>query len=437
MLYRKIENRIKEKLLKGDKIVVVDGARQIGKTYTIREIGKKNFKYFNEINLVDDYNGQKYFEKIKNINDLYLQLSSIFGASFGDKKDTLIFLDEIQVYPHLITMLKFLKDDDRYSFICSGSELGLVLSETNSIPIGYIEKIRMHQLDFEEFLLANGVANNVIVNLKESFENQKSISEALHIKTMELFRKYLLIGGLPDAVNSFIKNNNIQYVRDIHNEIYNYYKIDASKYSESRRLKIRKIYDMIPSTLENKKKRVVIKNIEGIKGKCKANYIDELDYLINSGIVLEVNAISNPVFPLIETESKNLFKLYMNDVGILSNIYYKNNIRSILDDELSINLGTIYENVAAMELNAHDHKLFYYDNNSKGEVDYLIDDYDNGKIIPIEIKSGKDYKVHSAIDNLINDNKKYIEKAFVFNNTQEIINNGKIIYYPIYNIMFI
>lgn len=437
MLYRKIKEKIEYRLQNSNKILIVDGARQVGKTFLIRVIGKKNYKNFHEINLLDDFNSYKVFEKIKNAQDFYLQLSSYFGRELGDKKDTIIFLDEIQVYPHILTMLKFLKDDDRFSYICSGSELGITLNKTTSIPMGYIDILKMFPLDFEEFLYANGVGDDVVTNLKDSFNKKESISEALHIRIMDLFKKYLLIGGMPDAVNTFLENNNIQFVRDIHTEITNFYKDDATKYDKQNKLKIMRIYDSIPSQLSNKKKRIVIKNIENIKGKTKSNYQNEFDYLLFRGIALGVDAVSNPVFPLTQSDDKNLLKLYLNDVGLLSNIYYKENIRPILDDSLSINLGALYENVVAMELTNHAHKLFYYDNKKNGEIDFLVDDYENSVVIPIEVKSGKDYKIHSALNAYLNSGRYNSKIGYVLSNNRMIEFNNNIYYLPIYYIMFI
>lgn len=437
MLYRKIKEKIEYRLQNSNKILIVDGARQVGKTFLIRVIGKKLYKNFHEINLLDDFNSYKVFEKIKNAQDFYLQLSSYFGRELGDKKDTIIFLDEIQVYPHILTMLKFLKDDDKFSYICSGSELGITLNKTTSIPMGYIDILKMYPLDFEEFLYANGVGNDVVVSMKNSFNKKESISEALHIRTMDLFKKYLLIGGMPDAVNNYLKNYNIQLVRDIHTEIINFYKDDATKYDKQNKLKIMRIYDSIPSQLSNKKKRVVIKNIENIKGKTRSNYQNEFDYLLFSGIALGVDVISNPVFPLTQSDDKNLLKLYLNDVGLLSNIYYKENIRPILDDSLSINLGALYENVVAMELTNHAHKLFYYDNKKNGEIDFLVDDYENSVVIPIEVKSGKDYKIHSALNAYLNSGRYNSKIGYVLSNNRMIEFNNNIYYLPIYYMMFI
>lgn len=438
MLYRKFQKEI-EKYFDSDsnKILVVDGARQIGKTYIIRHVGKLRFENYIELNLVEDFEGPGLFKNTHTVEDFYLQVSMLAGDKMKEKNNTLIFLDEIQMYPHLLTLLKFLKQDDRFTYIASGSLLGVTLARTTSIPMGSIEVKRMYPLDFEEFLIANGFGQVGIEVLEKKFKNRESLDETTHLKMLDYFKKYLLVGGLPDAVNSYLSEKNIVSVRNIQDEIHEYYGIDASKYDEARRLKIRRIYDMIPSNLENKKKRVVVKDIEDKKGKRFSDYQEEFDYLVSAGIALEVKAISTPVFPLIESSEKNLLKLYLNDVGILTGILYRNNIRAILDDVKSINLGTVYESVVAQELQAHGFRLYYYDNHSKGEVDYLIDDFEELSVVPIEIKSGKDYRIHSALNKFVTNESYGINKGYVFSNERVISEEGKIIYMPIYNVMFL
>lgn len=344
MLFRKIETLIEEHL-KSDtkKILLIDGARQVGKTYIIRYVGQKLFENFIELNMVEDSLGERLFAEVKTVDDFYLQVSMLAGNKMKQEENTLIFIDEIQAYPHLLTLLKFLSQDGKFTFIASGSLLGVTLSQTTSIPMGSIRKVRMFPLDFEEFLYANGLNEFAISAMRKKFECEESLDEPTHNKMMDLFRKYLLVGGLPDAVNSYLNDHNIQLVRDIQSEIHNYYAADASKYDEEEKLKIRRIYDLIPSNMENKKKRVVAQNIENKRGKTFGDYSDEFEYLISAGIALNVQAISNPVFPLIESTGKNLLKLYLNDVGILTGILYGNNIRAVLDDEKSVNLGSVYE----------------------------------------------------------------------------------------------
>lgn len=437
MLYRKIENTIREHLKSNsNKIMIIDGARQVGKSYIIRFVAKDLYPNYIEINMLEDSLGNRRFESVRTIEDFYLQLSMIAGDKMGKKEDTIVFIDEIQAYPHLLTLLKFLKQDDRFTYIASGSLLGVTLAKTSSIPMGSIAVMHMYPLDFEEFLYANGFNEYAIKAVRAKYEHRESLDETTHNTVLGLFKKYLLIGGLPDAVNSYIESYNIVSVRAIQNEIHEYYGTDASKYDAENKLKIRRIYDMIPSTLENKKKRIVIKDIENIKGKTYSHYQDEFDYLINAGIALEVKAISTPTFPLIESSGKNLLKLYLNDVGILTGILYGNNVRAIIDDQKSINLGTVYESVVASELKAHGRKLFYYDNRNNGEVDFLIDDYDSLSAVPIEVKSGKDYTVHSALDKFVSNDDYNVKQAYVLSNNREIVSDGKITYMPIYYVMF-
>ena len=437
MLYRKIQELIEDHLQQDTKkILLVDGARQVGKTYIIRYVGQKLFAHYIELNMVEDFLGDRLFANVKTIDDFYLQVSMIAGDQMHSRENTLIFLDEIQVYPHLLTLLKFLAEDGKFTYIASGSLLGVTLSQTTSIPMGSIRKVRMFPLDFEEFLYANGVNRFAVAAMGKKFKALESLDVPTHEKMMDLFRKYLLVGGLPDAVNSYLRDKNIRHIREIQKEIHDYYAADASKYDAEHKLKIRRIYELIPSNMENKKKRITVQAIEGKKGKTFGDYRDEFDYLISAGIALNVQAVSNPVFPLIESSGKNLLKLYLNDVGILTGILYGNNIRSVLDDESSVNLGAVYESVVASELIAHGYPLYYYDNRSKGEVDYLIDDYDSLSVVPLEVKSGKDYTVHSALNTFVQNPDYPIRNAYVLSNEREISCKGKVTYIPIYDIMF-
>ncbi len=438
MLYRKIQSTL-EKYLNSDsnKVLVLDGARQVGKTFIIRHVGQKLFKNYIEINLKEDAEGNQAFSQVRTVKDFYLQLSVLAGEKMGNKKDTLVFLDEIQSYPHLLTMLKFLKADDRFTYIASGSLLGVALAQSTSIPIGSIETHHLYPLDFEEFLMANGVGQEVLDHLRECFDNRQSLDLALHNIIFKHFKRYLLCGGLPDAVNTFLSTDNIVELRQLQSEIHNYYGADASQYDKENKLKIRRVYDIIPSNLENKRKRVFVNRIEEIKGKRFNDYAEEFDYLVASGIALEVKAISQPKFPMLESCKKNLLKLYLNDVGLLSGLLYGRNVRAVLDDEKSINLGSVYESVVAQELYAHHHQLYYYDNKKNGEVDFLIENYDLLTVVPIEVKSGKDYKIHSALDTFVKTKDYNIKEAIVLSNEREVSIQQGITYLPIYYVMYL
>ena len=440
MLYRKIASKI-ESFLKSEKkrMLVVSGARQVGKSYIIREVGMRLYSNFIEVNMEEDKQSNRLFENARTVEDFMIALSTIAGAKMKDSEKTLVFIDEIQAYSHLLTLAKFLVEDGRFTYIASGSQLGIALKTTQSIPIGSIELLSMYPLDFEEFLIANGVGELLINEMRRKFEAKEALNESLHMKVMDYFRKYLLVGGMPSAVNTYLSEHNMVSVRNIHRDINLLYKNDAAKYeSESlRKLKIQRIYDMVPSNLEKVKKRIVAKDIELKKGKRMADYQDEFEYLISSGITLEVQAISKPSYPLVENSGKNLLKLYMSDIGLLTGILYHNDVLPIMNDKCGVNLGSVYENVVAQELKAHGFKLYYYDNKKNGEVDFLIDSVDLMSALPIEVKSGKDYYIHTALNNLLKVDEYKITNGIVFSNEAKVYNNGNVIYMPIYYVMFL
>ena len=439
MLKRKIYNYLAGHLKSdSNKMLVIAGARQVGKSYIIRHVGKSLFPNFVEINMAEDSYGERSFANAKTLEDFYLALSTVAGNKLKKKHNTLVFIDEIQTYDHLLSMVKFLKQDDRYTYIASGSQLGITLKETPTVPVGSIIIKQMYPLDFEEFLWANGFGEEAIATVESKIAQRESLSEAVHAKLMDLFKKYLLVGGLPDAVNSYVSRKNIVEVREIQQEIHHLYRIDAARYeSESqRKLKIQRIYEMIPSSLENKKKRLRATQIEDKRAARMSDYSDEFEYLIHSGIALQVQAISQPSYPIVDNSGKNLLKLYLNDVGIFTGILYQEQIQAILNDARSVNLGAVYEQVVAQELPAHGYRLCYYDNKKMGEVDFLIDDVENMSVLPIEVKSGKDYYVHSALANIIAVDDYGIRQAVVLSNEREIRVKNNILYLPIYSVMF-
>ena len=439
MLYRKITSYLEDYLKSdSDAVLILEGARQVGKSFSIREVGTRLYPNYVEINFVEDDESRQLFKNVHNKEDFYLTLSMVAGDKLSSRDDTLVFLDEIQHYPQFLTMLKFLREDGRYRYIASGSLLGITLQDTTSIPVGSIIRKEMFQLDFEEFLVANGFGTEALDHLRQSYMNRQCLAEEHHNHVLDLFHRYLLVGGLPDAVNTYLNTHNIVRVREVQEGIRNLYADDASKYEKEhkKKLLIRRIYEMIPSQMENKKKRIVAQKIRGKDGDRFAQYQEEFEYLISSGIALDVHAISNPHFPLSESLQKNLLKLYLNDVGLLTGLLYHNNIRPVIDDVRSINLGSVYESVVAQELRAHGHKLFYYDNRKQGEVDFLVDDHTAMSAHPIEVKSGKDYTVHSALNNLLKNPDYNVQAATVISNEREIYQKGKVTYMPVYFVMF-
>lgn len=439
MLYRKIAKRIEDYLSSNSsRMLLIDGARQIGKSYIIRSVGQKMFSNYIEINMEEDRLNDKLFADAKTSKDFYLALSVVAGDKMKEKSNTLVFIDEIQAYEHLLTLVKFLMKENRFTYIASGSLLGVTLRKTSSVPMGSLDVEHMYPMDFEEFLYANGVGSDAIDFMKQSFESDQSLPESLHLKMLDYFKKYVLVGGLPKAVEVFVEERNIVEIRSVQKEVHDLYKVDAAKYEKDsgKALKIQRIYELLPSNLENKKKRLVFRNIDDKNWKRSSDYVEEIEYLISSGIALDVKAVSTPSYPLTENCSKNLLKMYFNDVGILSGLFFKNNIKAVMSDISSINLGSVYETVVAQELKAHGYDLYYYDNKKNGEVDFLIDDPDSLSNIPIEVKSGKDYTVHSALNKFLSIAEYNIQRAYVLSNERQVYQKDGITYAPIYNIMF-
>jgi len=440
MLYRKISTDIETHLRSGiDKILVIEGARQIGKSYIIREVGNRLFTHFVEINFAKDDETEGLFRDIRGLDEFYMTLSMVAGGELGDKSDTLVFLDEIQHYPQYLTMLKFLREESKFTYIASGSMLGIALRNTASIPVGSIIRKQMYQLDFEEWLIAEGWGKEALDYVHDCYRRKVSLTQAQHENLMGEFKKYLLVGGLPDAVNTYMDTHNIVRVREVQEAVRNLYKEDAAKYEKEsgKKLLVRRIYDMIVSQMENKKKRIVAKDIRDRKGDRFGWYAEEFEYLISSGIALDVHAISNPKYPLSESVHKNLLKLYLNDVGMLTGRLYEYNIVPVMKDLRSINLGSVYESVVAQELKAHGHDLFYYDNSKNGEVDYLVNNVADMTVLPVEVKSGKDFTSHKALDRFLSNKEYNITAGIVLDNKREVYSNGNVTYMPIYYIMCI
>ncbi len=438
-MYRKISDYIEEYLTSdANYILCIDGARQIGKTYIISKLAKKHYPNYVEINMTNDKIGNKMFEKVNTVESFYLALSSCAGEKLKDRDNTIVFIDEIQVYPELFTLLKPLNLDNRFKYICSGSELGIEMQKSTLIPMGSILEKKMYPMDFEEFLMANSVGRDVISYLKECYRKKETASESINNRILKLFKLYLLIGGMPAAVKEYVNSQNIANVRNIQNEIILQYRNDAAKYDKEHSLKIKRIYDLVPSNIENKVKRIRFKDIEQKSSNDRySDYADEFDYLLASGIALGVKAISEPKFPLIQSSNKNLIKLYMNDVGLLTAILYKNNIQAVFNDMSGVNLGAVYETVVAEELKCHGHELYYYDRKGVGEVDYLVDDYDDLSVLPLKIKSGKDSSNFRALPKILGNESYRINKGYVLSNKEYIKSDDKIVFMPIYNVMFI
>lgn len=430
MLKRKIDKYIEDFYINNRNALLVTGARQIGKTFSIREFGKK-FTSFIEINFIENPDAVELFKNAKSSEDILLRLSTITNKDLLKGK-TLIFFDEVQRCPDIVTAIKFLVDDGSYRYILSGSLLGVELKDLRSEPVGYLEIKEMFPLDFEEFVTCLGINDKVIESLRNAWNNLTPVDDFIHSKMMELFRLYLIVGGMPAAVSKYIETNNMQEVLRIQQDIITLYKRDIAQYDPNNKLYIEDIFNLIPPELNSKNKRFILKKLnENAKFE---RYQNSFLWLKNAGVALPVYNVEEPKMPLLLARSRNLFKLFQNDIGLLASQYSDGIQLRIIKGDKNINFGSIYENVVAQELIAHGLDAYYYNNKKRGEIDFVIEL--NGKVLPIEVKSGKDYEVHRALSNIMNCDEYDLEQAVVFNN-ENLLVKDKIVYAPIYMVMFL
>ena len=435
MLYRKAETEINKWIKDMDCALLVTGARQVGKTYIIRECLKNSGYDVLEINLVKQPQYLTIFNSLltRNIND-FIESLSLIAQKTLNKSKTIIFIDEVQECKEILTAIKFLVEDNTYKYVLSGSLLGVELVDLRSAPVGYLRTIEMFPLDFEEFLIANGLENKFIKQLKENFEKKTPILDILHEKVLDAFHKYLIIGGMPKAVQKYIETNDYIEVSEIHKEIIKEYLVDFTKYenNKSLKLKLRNIYNLIPSELNSHNKRYIFTHLD--KNLKMDRYENSFNWLIDAGVALPVFNTTEVKVPLEINKKANIFKLFLSDVGLLTTLYGTSTILKLLSKEKDINYGAVYENFVCQELRAHGYKQYFYNSKKYGELDFVIEHM--GEVVPIEVKSGKDYKVHSALNNVKENNVYSIKQAFVLSNFN-ISNDGIITYYPIYMTMFI
>lgn len=430
MLWRKINSYISDYYRNNRNALLITGARQTGKTYSIREYGK-SYESFVEINFVDRPEVAEVFRHAKSVDDILMRLSLVAEKPLIKHK-TLIFFDEVQSCPEIVTAIKFLVDEGSYRYILSGSLLGVELKDLRSEPVGYMGIKEMFPLDFEEFIRCLGVNEAIITSLRNSWETLTAVDDFVHKKLMELFRLYLVVGGMPAVVDKYVKTNNLQDVMANQQEIITLYKRDIAKYDSSNKLYIEEIFNLIPPELNSKNKRFILKKLnENAKYE---RYQNSFLWLKNAGVAIPVYNVEEPKVPLLLSRSRNLFKLFQNDVGLLAAQYAEGIQLKIISGDKDINYGSIYENVVAQELVAHGFEAYYYNNKKRGELDFVIEK--EGKVLPIEVKSGKDYEVHRALSNIMECEEYELPKALVLNN-DNIKVDGKIIYAPIYMAMFI
>lgn len=432
MLKRKISDYLESYFTPNRReALLITGARQVGKSYAIREFGKSHYSSFIEINLLEDSIARTSISKASNSKDLLLRITAIASQPLIKGK-TLIFFDEVQVVPEIVTAIKFLVEEGSYQYVLSGSLLGIGLKGISSMPVGYLTVKEMYPLNLEEFYRACGISDNIFSVLEEAFKAEREIDSIIHRKLMELFRLYLIVGGMPAVVQTYLDTNDIKKVVNKQREILSMYVEDISQYDINNKLYIKDIFNLIPAELNNPNKRFILKNLN--ENAKFSRLEDSFIWIREAGVAIGVYNIEEPKLPLELAKLRNLFKLFSNDVGLLACQYADGIQLRILNNDIDINYGSIYENAVAEELFSHGLKLYYFNSKKQGELDFVIKIDD--KLLPIEVKSGKNYLRHNALKNVI-ENKDYeIEKAYVLYN-ENIKRVGNIVYLPIYLMMFI
>ena len=432
MLKRKISDYLESYFTPNRReALLITGARQVGKSYAIREFGKSHYSSFIEINLLEDSIARTSISKASNSKDLLLRITAIASQPLIKGK-TLIFFDEVQVVPEIVTAIKFLVEEGSYQYVLSGSLLGIGLKRISSMPVGYLTVKEMYPLNLEEFYRACGISDNIFSVLEEAFKAEREIDSIIHRKLMELFRLYLIVGGMPAVVQTYLDTNDIKKVVNKQREILSMYVEDISQYDINNKLYRKDIFNLIPAELNNPNKRFILKNLN--ENTKFSRLEDSFIWIREAGVAIGVYNIEEPKLPLELAKLRNLFKLFSNDVGLLACQYADGIQLRILNNDIDINYGSIYENAVAEELYSHGLKLYYFNSKKQGELDFVIKLDD--KILPIEVKSGKNYLRHNALKNVI-ENKDYdIEKAYVLYN-ENIKRVGNIVYLPIYLMMFI
>ncbi len=432
MLRRKIEQKIREWIRNSKKALLIDGARQVGKTYIIKSVLESEGCEYIEFNLLRNQALADLLAKSETVDDMIANLS-LFADKPFKKGKTFIFFDEIQEFKELATKIKFWVDEGSFRFVFSGSLLGVELKNIKSAPVGYLKTYTMYPLDFEEFLQIYNFSENLRASLYRSFVEKKPVNDVVHERMMQIFNMYLNVGGMPAAVEKFRETRDLEYVMAEHEDIVVQYKKDFTHYEvEEKKPYLTQIYDLIPAELNSSNKRFNFADLK--KGLRYSRSEDNFIWLASAGVALPVYNVAAPAVPLLLNEKSSLFKLFLSDVGMLTTLYGRATKMQLLTGNQDINNGALYENVVAQELRAHNFKLYYYNSKKFGELDFVIE-Y-KGKVLPIEVKSGKNYQRHSALSNIMEISDYSIEEAFVLSNYNVEVKDN-LIYYPIYMLMFI
>lgn len=412
--------------------LIVTGARQVGKTYLIERFARANYEHVVRFDLVDQTDVRDAMDRAKSSQELFLALSAFAGADMVPG-GTVIIIDEVQECKEALTLIKYLVQRGEYDYIVSGSLLGVELRDLRSAPVGYAHLVEMFPLDFEEFCWANGLGEDAWEEARGAYLEGRPVFEPVHDRLLTLFHWYLMVGGMPQAVEEFVQSQNLALVQERQNDILRLYRYDISKYARDEdKLSIKEIFDQIPSQLNSQSKRFNFSSIapRGTYERYQASFL----WLVDAGVAIAVRNVTEPRSPLKLAENRSFFKLFMNDVGLLSAACGMESVRGVVSGDASVNYGSIYENAVAQELRAHGLGPRFFRNAKQGEVDFVVEV--GGEVLPIEVKSGKAYKRHSALSNVLSTENYGIRRAVVLceDNLQA---EGRVTYCPVYMAAFL
>jgi len=433
-VFRTDEAKIQKWIDNGKGALLIYGARQVGKTWLIREMLKRNQIQYLEINLLEREDIRTQMLSIHDVRDLSGHLA-LYADQPLETGKSVIFLDEIQCYPEIVTVIKFLVDEGRYRYILSGSNLGVELKGIRSMPVGYVEQWQMYPMTLAEFSIAMGARKDIPEYLETCFRQKEAVDPVIHTQMIRSFYYYLMTGGMPAVVKTLIEKQNMAAIDAEQKGIINQYKADFIKYeAENRRLKIISVYDTIPSQLNKQNRRFTFTYLN--KELKFDRYEESFLWLKDAAVAIPVYNAHEARCPLEQSKASNLFKLYQSDVGLLTSCYPPGLRQEIMqmNPEQIINFGSLFENFVACELTAAGYDLFFYKTQKIGEIDFLIELDDS--VIPIEVKSGKDYRKHKSLDLLMAREADRIKEAVVLS-TNNLEQSGPILYCPVYLTSFL
>ena len=438
MLKRKIDAVIDAwRTSKTNQGLLITGARQVGKTSSIEAYGAEHYAAIVKIDFVEQPRAVEIISAAQDPDDLMLRITSLATAPIVPG-DTLLFFDEVQRCSDAITWMRYLAADDRFDVIYSGSMLGIEAYDFRSLPVGTIDIVEMFPLDFEEFCWSQGIDERLWDTIADCFAARESVPDFLHERFLDLWKRYVLVGGMPQAVQTFVDTHDTQLMRLRQRSILDAYRADITRYvsDEIRSRQIKTIFDAVPAQLNKENRRFIIRGVTD-GGRFSKKIESDFDWLADAGVVIPVFRSTEPVFPLGFSREMNQFKLYLSDVGLLFSTFPAVDVERLLEMSEKMNLGSVYENAVAQELRAHGHEsIYYFNKRGVGEVDFLVEEDGSPLVVPIEVKSGGNSHRHAALDALMGVKNYKFEGAIVLHlgNLEE---NGVITYLPIYFAAFL